>query len=100
MVFDHYLRYPQSMAKTFFQPDMLHPNARGHVSHDLAEEAVSPMLMSSVYSRTYLSHTSSTSYAKSLHLDYQSSHLPQIRSLPSRLPTHLSMSRSRWIPYT
>jgi hypothetical protein len=32
MVFDHYLRYPQSMAKTFFQPDMLHPNARGHVS--------------------------------------------------------------------
>lgn len=32
MVFDHYLRYPQSMAKAFFQPDMLHPNARGHVS--------------------------------------------------------------------
>jgi hypothetical protein len=32
MVFDHYLRYPQSLAKAFFQPDMLHPNARGHVS--------------------------------------------------------------------
>ena len=31
MVFDHYLRYPQSLAKAFFQPDMLHPNARGHV---------------------------------------------------------------------
>lgn len=32
MVFDHYLRYPESMAKAFYQPDMLHPNARGHVS--------------------------------------------------------------------
>lgn len=32
MVFGHYLRYPESMAKAFYQPDMLHPNARGHVS--------------------------------------------------------------------
>ncbi|WVN89227.1 uncharacterized protein L203_104445 [Cryptococcus depauperatus CBS 7841] len=30
LVFNHYLRYPQSMAKAFFQPDMLHANARGH----------------------------------------------------------------------
>lgn len=32
MMYNHYLRYPQSTAKSFFQPDHLHPNARGHVS--------------------------------------------------------------------
>ncbi|OXC65398.1 hypothetical protein C361_02228 [Cryptococcus neoformans Tu259-1] len=30
VLFSHYLRYPHSTAKTFFQPDLLHPNARGH----------------------------------------------------------------------
>ncbi|KAL7421533.1 hypothetical protein Q5752_003302 [Cryptotrichosporon argae] len=30
VVFNHYLRYPDSMAQAFFQPDLLHPKARGH----------------------------------------------------------------------
>ncbi|WVQ80909.1 hypothetical protein IAT38_003016 [Cryptococcus sp. DSM 104549] len=30
LMFNHYLRYPESTAKAFFQPDLLHPNARGH----------------------------------------------------------------------
>jgi len=31
LVFNTFLRFPQSTVKSFFQPDMLHPNARGHV---------------------------------------------------------------------
>lgn len=31
LMFNNFLRFPQSTAKTFFLPDMLHPNARGHV---------------------------------------------------------------------
>ena len=31
LVFNTFLRFPQSIVKSFFQPDMLHPNARGHV---------------------------------------------------------------------
>ncbi|GMK57298.1 hypothetical protein CspeluHIS016_0401320 [Cutaneotrichosporon spelunceum] len=30
VIFDHYTRFPHSTAKTFFLPDKLHPNARGH----------------------------------------------------------------------
>nr|XP_031858962.1 uncharacterized protein CI109_005630 [Kwoniella shandongensis]KAA5526034.1 hypothetical protein CI109_005630 [Kwoniella shandongensis] len=30
LLFNHYLRYPESTAQAFFQPDILHPNARGH----------------------------------------------------------------------
>lgn len=30
LIFNHYTRYPQSTAKTFFLADQLHPNARGH----------------------------------------------------------------------
>lgn len=32
VIFNHYTRFPHSTVKTFFQPDRLHPNARGHVS--------------------------------------------------------------------
>ena len=31
MIFNHYLRFPESTAKSFYQIDYLHPNARGHV---------------------------------------------------------------------
>ncbi|ORY28167.1 SGNH hydrolase-type esterase domain-containing protein [Naematelia encephala] len=30
IIFNHYLRYPESTAKAFYQIDHLHPNARGH----------------------------------------------------------------------
>ncbi|ODN76243.1 hypothetical protein L202_06166 [Cryptococcus amylolentus CBS 6039] len=30
LMFQHYMRYPLSTAKAFWQPDMVHPNARGH----------------------------------------------------------------------
>ncbi len=32
MLFNHYLRWPQQTAQTFYQKDGLHPNVRGHVS--------------------------------------------------------------------
>lgn len=34
LIFNHYTRFPQSTAKTFWLPDQLHPNARGHVSYE------------------------------------------------------------------
>ncbi|WVR07844.1 hypothetical protein IAU60_004887 [Kwoniella sp. DSM 27419] len=30
LMFNHYLRYPRSTAEAFFQPDLVHPKARGH----------------------------------------------------------------------
>lgn len=32
VIFDHYSRFPSSTARAFWQPDILHPNLRGHVS--------------------------------------------------------------------
>lgn len=30
LVWNHYLRFPESVARSFYQRDILHPNARGH----------------------------------------------------------------------
>ncbi|WWC71821.1 uncharacterized protein I206_105780 [Kwoniella pini CBS 10737] len=30
LMFNHYLRFPKSTAEAFFQPDLVHPKARGH----------------------------------------------------------------------